>query len=236
MDMGMMFHFLIPTVEHAEEADFGAQMAGITRDFEQGLGAGAEQEIVDDLLVLQGQRSEPVRKGEDDMEVASRQEFLATRLQPLVAGGGLTLGAVSIPAGIVGDGAIPAAGTLIPMSTQGGSPAALDSRQHFQMLAGDPATTRFNELLSRHPDEIGHLQRRPMHLFLSRRLVFLSYALQRQRIQRTGRGAEVAAGKVDVESGFFQIVVTEQHLDGAQVRPRFVEMRRKTMAAISFKT
>jgi hypothetical protein len=46
----------------------------------------------------------------------------------------------------------------------------------------------------------------------------------------------MAAGKVDVEGGFFQIAVTEQHLDGAQVRPRFVEMRRKTMSPMSFKT
>jgi hypothetical protein len=41
----------------------------------------------------------------------------------------------------------------------------------------------------------------------------------------------MAAGKVDVEGGFFQIVVTKQHLDGAQVRTRFVEMRGKTMAS-----
>jgi hypothetical protein len=34
MDMGMMFQLLIPTVEHVEEADFGAQMAGIARHFE----------------------------------------------------------------------------------------------------------------------------------------------------------------------------------------------------------
>ena len=69
MEMGMMFQLLIPTVEHAEEADFGAQMAGIAGPFEQRLGAGPEQEIVDDLLVLQGQRGEPPRKGEDDMDV-----------------------------------------------------------------------------------------------------------------------------------------------------------------------
>jgi hypothetical protein len=53
------------------------------------------------------------------------------------------------------------------MPAQGGGAAALDGRQHFQMLAGDPATTRFNEFLSRHPDEIGHFQRRPTHLFIS---------------------------------------------------------------------
>ena len=59
---------------------------------------------------------------------------------------------------------------------------------------------------------------------------FLPVARQRQCVQRTGGSAKVAAGKVDVEGGFFQIAVTKQHLDGAQVRTRFVEMRRKTMA------
>ena len=88
------------------------------------------------------------------------------------------------------------------------------------MLAGDPATTRFDELLSRHPDEIGHLQRRPTHLFVSGRLVFLPRGRQRQGVQGTGGGAEMAVGKVQVDRGLFQIVVTEEHLDGAQVRTR----------------
>ena len=64
------------------------------------------------------------------------------------------------------------------------------------MAAGDPATTRFDELLSRHPDEIGHLQRRPTHLLVSGRLVFLPRGRQRQGIQWTGGGAEMAVGKV----------------------------------------
>ena len=116
------------------------------------------------------------------------------------------------------------------MPAQGGGAAALDGRQHLEMLAGDPATTRFNELLSRHPDEIGHLQRRPAHLGVSRRLVFLACARQRQRIQRTDGGAEMAVGKVQVNSGFFQIVVTEEHLDGTQVGTRFEQMSGKAMA------
>jgi hypothetical protein len=80
MDMGMMFQLLIPTMEHAEEADFGAQMAGVARHFEQGFGTGPEQQTVDHLLVLQGQRGEPPRKGEDDMDVGGGQEFSAARL------------------------------------------------------------------------------------------------------------------------------------------------------------
>ena len=89
------------------------------------------------------------------------------------------------------------------MPAQGGGAAALDGRQHLEMLAGDPATTRFDESLPRHPDEIGHLQRRPTHLFISRRLIFLSCGRQRQGVQGTGGGVEVATGKVDVEGGFF---------------------------------
>ena len=54
MGTGMMFQFLIPTMEHAEEADSAAGMAGIARHLDQRFGTGAEQEIVDDLLVLQG--------------------------------------------------------------------------------------------------------------------------------------------------------------------------------------
>ena len=236
MHMGMMLQFLTPGMEHAEEADFGAEMAGIAGDFEQRFGTGPEQEIVDDLLVLQGQRGEPPRKGEDDMDVGGGQEFAAARLQPTVASGGLTLGTVPIPAGIVRDGTIPAAGTLIPMPAQGGGAAALDGRQHFEMLAGDPATTRFDELLSRHPDEIGHLQRRPTHLFVSGRLVFLPRGRQRQGVQWTGGGAEMAVGKVQVDRGLFQIVVTEEHLDGAQVGTRFEQMSGKAMPPMSLKT
>jgi hypothetical protein len=52
MNMRMMFQLLVPSVEDTEEADLGAQMPGMASDFQQGLGAGAEQQIVENLLVL----------------------------------------------------------------------------------------------------------------------------------------------------------------------------------------
>jgi len=85
-------------MEHGEETDFGAEMAGIAGDFEQGLGTGAEQQVIEDLLVLQGQRGEATRKGEDDMDIRGGQELATARLQPLVAGVGLALGTVSVAA------------------------------------------------------------------------------------------------------------------------------------------
>jgi hypothetical protein len=40
MGVRVMFEFLIPGVEHTEEADFGAQMLGIASDLEECFGAG----------------------------------------------------------------------------------------------------------------------------------------------------------------------------------------------------
>src|SRR5437868_15010372 len=53
VDMGMKLEFLVPGMEHAEEADLGSEMGGIVRDLLQGFGAGPEQQTVDDLLVLE---------------------------------------------------------------------------------------------------------------------------------------------------------------------------------------
>jgi hypothetical protein len=69
MGMGMMFEFLIPGVEHTEEADFGAEMLGIASDFEEGFGTGLQQQMVQDFLVLQGERRQLMGQGEDNMAV-----------------------------------------------------------------------------------------------------------------------------------------------------------------------
>jgi len=67
MGMRVMFEFLIPGVEHTEEADLGAEMLG--SDFEEGFGTGLQQEMVQDLLVLQGEWRQFMGQGEDNMAV-----------------------------------------------------------------------------------------------------------------------------------------------------------------------
>ena len=61
MGMGVMFEFLIPGVEHAKEADLGAEMFGIASDFEEGFGAALQQQMVQDFLVLQSERRQLMR-------------------------------------------------------------------------------------------------------------------------------------------------------------------------------
>ena len=95
MDMRVSFQFLTPTVQHDEKADFRAETFGITSDFQKGFRTGRKQEIVEDLLVLQHQRGQMTGKREDHMDVASREQFLATCCNPTVAGSGLTLWAMA---------------------------------------------------------------------------------------------------------------------------------------------
>ena len=52
MNMRMVFQFLIPGVQHAEEANFGAEALGIPCDFDQRGGTRPEKQVVHDLLVL----------------------------------------------------------------------------------------------------------------------------------------------------------------------------------------
>src|ERR1051326_6114030 len=101
-----MVEGLPPGVEHAEETDLGTKVLRIGGDLQQGCGAGVEQEVVDDLLVLQRQPGQLVGDGKDDMNVVNRQQFLPASGEPLVASVGLALGAVPGAAGGEAEGPV----------------------------------------------------------------------------------------------------------------------------------
>ena len=50
--MRVLLKILSPGVEHTEETDFGAKMLGIGGDLQKSGGAGAEQQVIDNLLIL----------------------------------------------------------------------------------------------------------------------------------------------------------------------------------------
>ena len=56
MDMRVNAELLIPCVQYAEEADLCTEVSRIARDFEQSFRTGAEQEVVENFLVLQNER------------------------------------------------------------------------------------------------------------------------------------------------------------------------------------
>src|SRR5258707_12271659 len=103
------------------------------------------------------------------MDVARREKFLTTRLEPTVASVGLTLRAVPVAAAVVGDGrTVPAVGALIEMPAQGGGATARDGSQHFEVLPSDPPAASFDECVSSSVNQIRHLDWRPGPLFALR--------------------------------------------------------------------
>ena len=72
--MRVMDERLAPGVEDGEEADLGAEVAGVGGDGAQRLGNGPEEETVDDGLVLGGDLGDRRRHGEDDVEVLGGQQ------------------------------------------------------------------------------------------------------------------------------------------------------------------
>ena len=91
MDMGMNFEFLAPGMQHAEEANLRAEVSRMACHFEKSFGAGAEQQIVEDLLILQHQRRQPMRQCEHHVQIAGREKFSSTCSDPAVSSSGLTL-------------------------------------------------------------------------------------------------------------------------------------------------
>jgi hypothetical protein len=100
VNVWMVLKILAPGVEHAQKANFGSEMSGIGGDLQQSRGAGVEQEVVDNFLVLQRQPREFVRQGENDMDVADRQQFFASFGEPLVARISLALRTMAVAAGM----------------------------------------------------------------------------------------------------------------------------------------
>jgi hypothetical protein len=82
VDMGMMLEVLSPGMEHAEKPDLRAEVFGVAGKFEQRSGTGAEEQIIEQTLVLQDQSGELVGQGEDDVEVRHGQQLGGTRGQP----------------------------------------------------------------------------------------------------------------------------------------------------------
>ena len=54
VDMGMKREFLLPGMQHAEEADLSPEMAGVTSHFQKGFCAGPQQQTIDDLFCSAG--------------------------------------------------------------------------------------------------------------------------------------------------------------------------------------
>ena len=135
--MDVVEQLLIPGVEDGGETQLAPKtMLGIGTKLLKGFRDTPEKQVVDHLLVGQGQGVNFMRKGEDAVEVAHRQEFPLACRQPSGLGQGLALGAMAIAAGVVDRTLVVAGITLLQMATQIGSATILDGMHHLEMGQG----------------------------------------------------------------------------------------------------
>lgn len=135
VNMGVQQQVLPPGMQDTNQADFSAQVFGVGRHLQQCLGAGFEQQIVEQALVVQRQHVEFVRHGEHDMEVVGRQQVTLPGSEPAIARLCLALRTVPIAARVVGDGRlVSATGTGIDMAAQRRCAASLDGPECLELL------------------------------------------------------------------------------------------------------
>jgi hypothetical protein len=156
-------------MEHRKKTDLGSEMLGVKGNLQKSFGAGPEQQIVEELLVLQYEWTELVRQGKHYVEVADGEQFFLASCEPAPTSRDLTLGAVAIATGVENDGTMATTGTLIAMSTQDRGTAVGDRTEHFLMRPVNPAAVIGDEVFALCPYNVGHLQVWPIHFFCSLR-------------------------------------------------------------------
>ena len=94
----MKAHILVPGMKDGGEAYVCLKPFPFSRQFSEGLGCGSEQDVVQDLLVVEDERVELMRKRDDHVKISGGQDTLTLCFKPFCALQGLAFGAVSIPA------------------------------------------------------------------------------------------------------------------------------------------
>src|SRR5579864_1851510 len=96
------------------------------------------------------------------------------------------------------------------------------------MPPGEPSPAAIEERVLRGADDIGHLQRWPRHLFGAGRTSLPGE--HRQCIQRAGGSVEMSLRDMEIDSRFFEVLMSQQELNGAQVSTALQQMGGKTVA------
>jgi len=101
MKVRMKGKVLSPGVQDRRHPNLCSQALGVGGQCQQCLGSGLEKQVIQPPRMMKHQWVQGRRQREDDVEVLHGEQTLQARFQPGRAFGGLALGAVSVPAGVV---------------------------------------------------------------------------------------------------------------------------------------
>ena len=227
VDVRMVCHRRSPGVEDGGDADAGAEVLRVSRDRHHRLRRRAEQQIVDDRLVLQGDVRDLGGKREDDMEVADRQQVGFALGQPGARSGALAFGAVPIAAAVVGNAPVPAVLAGIDVAAERRRAAVLDRRHDLEL--GQAQMTGLDGTIAGafSSEDIGDLERGAQAASAAG---ILAFHQQRQTLERTGHRADRLGRNARIERGRIELGVPQQHLDDADVDILLEQMRGEAVA------
>jgi hypothetical protein len=109
---------------------------------------------------------------------------------------------------------MPAPRALIDMPAKRRRPTGEYGVEDLAMPPGQPRAG-MEKRVPRSTDDVGHLQRRPLHLFEFGR--FRVRRESRQMIQWAGDHAKMPLGHMKIDAGLLEVIVAQQQLNRAQV-------------------
>ena len=71
----MKVQTLTPGMKHGEKAGFHTQTVGVAGNGEQGFGGGAEEEVIGDRFVVEGDLGDGLGDSEDHMKILGGQQL-----------------------------------------------------------------------------------------------------------------------------------------------------------------
>jgi hypothetical protein len=123
-----------PCVKHGGDADLGAKMTGVGGDGQHRIGSGLEQQVIDERLIVEGDRGDLGGEREHDVEVTDREQVGLARFEPAARGGALAPWAVPVAAAVIGDPPVAAVGTGLHVAAERGGAAMLDRRHDLELM------------------------------------------------------------------------------------------------------
>src|SRR3546814_8609591 len=101
------------------------------------IGRRLEQQVIDERLVVEGDRGDLGRQREHDVEIADREEVGLAGLEPGACSSALAPRAMPVAATVVGDPPMPAVGAGFDMAAERGGAAMLDRRHDLELMQAE---------------------------------------------------------------------------------------------------
>src|SRR5258708_7023232 len=157
VQMRVVHQVLPPGVQHGQETDLRAEVFWVGRDDAQGLRHGAEENIVDQWLVLERDGGDLVRDREHHMEVWCVEQLRLAVLQPLSSCETLAFWTVPVTARVVGDAPMPTAVATLDVTAQCRGTALFDRSHRMAPRGGQRRAVAVAISLAVAAEDIRHL-------------------------------------------------------------------------------